>query len=71
MFSNGDKYEGFFKNDKFEGEGTLIKSCGDVIKGTWKEGEYFDSSILESEWSTTDQHLLDKKEELNDNEIKI
>jgi hypothetical protein len=39
---NGDKYEGFFQNDKYEGAGTLTYSEGRILSGIWRNGEIVD-----------------------------
>ena len=38
MMSNGDKYEGTFSDDKFEGDGIYTYSSGEIKKGLWKSG---------------------------------
>ena len=35
---DGTKYEGDFKNDNFEGKGTLFFSDGGRYEGDWKNG---------------------------------
>jgi hypothetical protein len=39
MFPNGDKYEGNFVDDEYEGEGILTYSDGRVVNAFWKKGE--------------------------------
>ena len=39
-YSNGDKYEGQFKDDKYHGQGTKIYSNGDKYEGEFKDGKY-------------------------------
>lgn len=34
-FENGEKYDGFFKNDKFHGEGRLSHSDGSISIGVF------------------------------------
>ena len=36
---NGDKYQGSFSADRFEGEGSYFFANGDVYSGAWKAGE--------------------------------
>ena len=45
------KYEGQFKNGKFDGQGTLYSAGGAIIKkGFWKQGEiHIDVSRLVEE----------------------
>ena len=37
-FPSGNKYEGNFINDKFEGRGVLTFADGDKFEGEWKNG---------------------------------
>ena len=40
-WENGDKYEGEFKNGKFDGKGTYFsEASGRIYKGLWKNGEF-------------------------------
>jgi hypothetical protein len=39
MFLNGDKYEGHFIDDEYEGEGIFTYADGKVINAFWKKGE--------------------------------
>ena len=41
-FTDGDRYEGFFKNNLFHGKGKLINSNGEI-----KDGEYFEGNLKE------------------------
>lgn len=46
MLPSGDKYEGIFKDDQFDGLGTYTSSNGEITKGLWKEGIFiFESDI--------------------------
>ena len=36
---NGERYEGYWANDKAHGTGTLTYSQGDKYKGEWFEGQ--------------------------------
>ena len=38
-FSNGEKYVGEFKDNKFNGQGTYSKD-GKEYTGTWKDNQY-------------------------------
>ena len=38
VFSNGDKYVGFFKDNKFHGQGTFTWIEGETFSGKWKNG---------------------------------
>ncbi len=40
LFPNGDRYEGYFLDDKFEGEGTLTLQSGEIKTGLWMDGEF-------------------------------
>ncbi len=40
MFADGDKYEGQFKNDKFNGVGTYTTNDGKVTSGNWADNEF-------------------------------
>jgi hypothetical protein len=39
FYSNGDKYTGYFKNNKFNGEGTYTWADGTSETGVFKDGE--------------------------------
>ena len=39
FYTNGDKYEGYWKNDLKNGEGILTYSTGNIQKGFWKDGK--------------------------------
>ena len=36
-YENGDRYEGFMKNGKKEGQGVLYKNDGEEIEGLFKD----------------------------------
>ena len=38
MLSNGEFYEGEFKNDQVNGKGQFHRQDGSVVKGMWSEG---------------------------------
>jgi len=38
-YPNKKVYQGTFKNDKPDGQGTLFHSDGSVVKGVWKAGK--------------------------------
>ena len=38
-YKNGDKYEGDWKNDKFDGKGIKYYRNGDKYDGQWKNGQ--------------------------------
>jgi len=38
-FENGDKYDGYFKNDKFHGEGRFSHSDGSISTGIFEQGK--------------------------------
>jgi hypothetical protein len=38
IFKNGDKYEGSFLNNQFNGHGTYTKD-GKIYSGTWEKNE--------------------------------
>ena len=44
--SNGDKYEGDYNNNGFDGKGIYFFSNGDVYDGDWKEGVKKEGFIL-------------------------
>ena len=37
---NGDKYNGYFENDLYNGKGILKKGNEIVYKGIWKNGDF-------------------------------
>ncbi len=41
-YPSGDKYEGQFQNGFRDGEGIYTKANGEINKGFWKEGKYYD-----------------------------
>ena len=41
-WADGNKYEGFWKNDNANGRGTLIHCDGDVYEGEWKESPVYE-----------------------------
>jgi hypothetical protein len=45
MLPNGDKYDGNFYNDNFEGEGTYTFSNGDIKNGKWKFGQFINDQF--------------------------
>ena len=67
-FSNGDKYEGYFKNNKLNGFGIYYYSKGDSWTGNFKNGEfdgrgkYFYENGLLSEFITyKNNQVIDKE----------
>ena len=38
-FASGDRYEGHYVNDKFEGQGAVTFADGDKYDGQWKNGK--------------------------------
>ena len=38
MFSNGEYYEGEYKNDMIHGKGTFHRADNKVVKGIWEKG---------------------------------
>ena len=38
-FAEGGKYEGYFENELYNGEGILINKNGEELKGIFKDGE--------------------------------
>ena len=44
-YSNGDVYEGGWKNDKRDGEGKMTRANGDVSKGKWKDGRMVEGRV--------------------------
>jgi len=57
-YSNGDIYEGYFREGKRHGNGRLITGTGHVFEGVWKDGEFTgwgicrfsDGSIYSGQW---------------------
>ena len=41
FWADGNKFEGFLKNDNVNGRGQLIHSDGDVFEGEWKESPVY------------------------------
>ena len=39
IFTDGSKFVGHFKNHLMDGQGTMTKSNGEVLKGIWREGK--------------------------------
>jgi V8-like Glu-specific endopeptidase len=46
VFASGHKYIGEFKNDTYEGQGTLFFSDGTIWRGQWQAGKLLPSSYL-------------------------
>ncbi len=42
FYKDGDKYVGEWKNGEFHGEGTYIFADGEIVKGTFKNGQFID-----------------------------
>ena len=66
----GNKYEGFFDKNMFNGKGVLCKKSGELLKGIFKDGEFvekIDDLILEKE----DVNNFEKVEKINDGEKVI
>jgi len=63
-YSDGSKYEGYWRNDKRNGKGRLIYNNGDVYEGDWindkAEGygvfTYLDDSQYKGEWKDNVKH---------------
>lgn len=45
LLPNGDRYEGGFFEDVYEGEGTLTFTDGSVKQGFWNKNEFVDNNI--------------------------
>ena len=64
IWSDGSKYEGWWRNNKANGKGRLIHADGDVFEGQWKNdkahgtGKYshLDGAQYEGEWEEDRQH---------------
>lgn len=39
---NGEIYEGMFSRGKFNGKGTMIKTDGSTLTGTWIDNFFFE-----------------------------
>lgn len=48
-FSNGDRYEGEFKNDNYHGEGKFIKKSGRYLMATWRNGKLISSVFFNAD----------------------
>jgi hypothetical protein len=46
--ANGDRYEGEFKLDEFDGSGTLTSLDGFVQDGIWKDGKFVSATTVKS-----------------------
>ena len=63
-WTDGSKYEGYWKNDMANGRGRLIHADGDVYEGEWLndkahgKGTYthMDGAVYEGEWREDKQH---------------
>jgi hypothetical protein len=44
VLSNGESYEGEFKNDLVHGKGQFFKGDGTVVRGLWSEGIFVKES---------------------------
>ena len=65
IFSNGDRYEGDWKEDDFGGKGTYTYSSGDWYAGSYKNGKedglwksYYENGQLESELIYKDGEII-------------
>ena len=38
MLSNGESYDGEFRNDKIHGRGLFTRVDGSIVRGVWSEG---------------------------------
>jgi hypothetical protein len=64
IWSDGSKYEGWWKNNKANGRGRLIHADGDVFEGQWKDDKahgygiysHLDGAKYEGEWQEDRQH---------------
>lgn len=64
IWSDGSKYEGWWKNNKANGKGRLIHADGDVFEGQWKDDKahgfgvysHLDGAKYEGEWQEDRQH---------------
>lgn len=69
-WSDGSKYEGYWKNDKANGRGRLIHGDGDIYEGEWVDdkahgfGVYLhtDGARYEGGWINDKQHGIGKEE---------
>lgn len=51
--NNGDRYEGYIKNAKANGEGVFYRADGTIFKGTFKDGALTDGYISLNDIKTT------------------
>lgn len=64
IWSDGSKYEGWWKDNKANGRGRLIHADGDVFEGEWKDDKahgfgvysHLDGAKYEGEWEEDRQH---------------
>ena len=64
VWPNGDLYEGYWKNGKFNGKGRHIYFCGDVYEGDWVDHKrhglgtyvYLDGTRREGGWLNDEFH---------------
>lgn len=64
MWTDGSKYEGYWKSDMANGRGRLIHADGDVYEGEWVNDKahgkgvytHMDGARYEGEWSEDKQH---------------
>ena len=59
-WSNGDRYEGEWKNGKENGQGTMTRSTGNKYEGEWKDGKENGQGI--ENWSDGDKYVGEFKD---------
>ena len=67
LFSNGNRYEGNFKNGKFDGEGSLESPKGYKYSGQFKEGNkngfgIWNSGLIGNKLTKEENNFLPAKE---------
>ena len=63
-YKSGDKYEGFWKDNKREGKGIMKYKNGDKYEGDWKDNKregkgtlyYNNGNIFEGDWKNDRKH---------------
>ena len=74
---NGDCYEGDFKGNRFEGEGSYLSHDKQLYTGNWHhhrrhgygEQTYFDGSRYSGDWLSNQRHGFGKLTDTQDNSV--
>ena len=69
VWKDGNKYDGYWKNDMTNGLGRLIHTDGSFYEGNWKEDQacgqgtykHYNGTIYKGEWLNDKQHGVGKE----------